>query len=191
LLQVRERIFGPELLSVLTCPHCHEALEITVDVSDLRMDQTTGGAPTEWRHGDLVVRFRVPTSGDLLQLEECETYETARRRLLERCVLEAHRKGEALEPTQFTDEETIALADHAAQADPGAEIMLNGECSKCTRRWQSMLDIARFLWLELDMHVKRLLTEVHVLAWAYGWHEHDILAMSARRRRIYLELLRQ
>jgi hypothetical protein len=31
--------------------------------------------------------------------------------------------------------------------------------------------------------------DVHQLASAYGWSEHDILTMSAGRRQLYLELV--
>jgi hypothetical protein len=34
---------------------------------------------------------------------------------------------------------------------------------------------------------KAYLNEVHMLAWAYGWREADILAMSSARRQFYLE----
>jgi hypothetical protein len=40
----------------------------------------------------------------------------------------------------------------------------------------------------LTTWVRRLLREVHTLALAYGWREADILNMSARRRRFYLEM---
>jgi hypothetical protein len=33
------------------------------------------------------------------------------------------------------------------------------------------------------------LREVHTLAWAYGWREADILAMSPARRQFYIELV--
>ena len=42
---------------------------------------------------------------------------------------------------------------------------------------------------ELATQAKRLLREVHFLARAYGWREADILAMSARRRQAYLEMV--
>jgi hypothetical protein len=191
LLQLREQIFGPELESLVPCQHCHEALEITVNVRALRVRQVTHEAPGEWTNGDLVIRFRVPTSGDLLELQECENEEEARQRLLERCMLEASRKAEAIDPAQLTAEEASAFAEHVGKTDPGAEIILNGICPHCGHQWESSLDIALFLWHELDTHVRHLLSEVHLLAWAYGWHERDILAMSSRRRQIYLDLLGQ
>jgi len=50
-------------------------------------------------------------------------------------------------------------------------------------------DILTYLWSEIEDWAQRLLLEVHTLALAYGWSERDILAMSPRRRRLYLEMV--
>jgi hypothetical protein len=52
-----------------------------------------------------------------------------------------------------------------------------------------LFDIVSFFWTELSAQAKRLLREVHTLARGYGWREADILAMSARRRQLYLDLV--
>ena len=51
------------------------------------------------------------------------------------------------------------------------------------------LEIAGFFWAELSTQARRLLGEVHTIASAYGWREAEILALSARRRHYYLELI--
>jgi hypothetical protein len=61
-------------------------------------------------------------------------------------------------------------------------------CPTCDHAWRAHFDIVAFFWAELDAQAKRLLSEVHTLAWAYGWREPDILSMNARRRRFYLEM---
>ncbi len=50
-------------------------------------------------------------------------------------------------------------------------------------------DILSYLWTEIEDWAQRLLVDVHTLAVSYGWSERDILALSPRRRRMYLELL--
>jgi hypothetical protein len=35
----------------------------------------------------------------------------------------------------------------------------------------------------------RLLLEVHALASVYGWSERDVLNLSPRRRRLYLDMV--
>jgi hypothetical protein len=51
------------------------------------------------------------------------------------------------------------------------------------------VDIASFLWTELNVHAKRVLGEVDAFARAYGWSESEVLRMSRARRQSYLELI--
>jgi hypothetical protein len=51
------------------------------------------------------------------------------------------------------------------------------------------LDPLSFLWHELEQWARQTLAAVHRLAGAYGWREQDILALSAKRRQIYLEMI--
>ena len=51
------------------------------------------------------------------------------------------------------------------------------------------LDIAGFVWREVALAARRLLTEIHRLARAYGWSQQAIAAMSTPRRAAYLEML--
>jgi len=190
LLQLRAQLFGSRLESVVSCPKCGDSLEISVDARDLRAEGEASEPPaTEWTAGDLWVRFRVPTSGDLHDLEAYRDPQDVRRQLLERCVIEAQRSSQRIEPSQLTPLETSALGERMAHADPQGELTLSADCPTCGHRWESLLDIASFLWRELDIHVRRLLAEVHTLASAYAWSERDILEMSARRRQIYLDEL--
>ena len=76
-----------------------------------------------------------------------------------------------------------------AERDPMAEIQIQLACPACTQHWPLILDIASFVWTEIATQAKRLLAEVHILARAYGWREADILAMSDRRRRHYLDMV--
>ncbi len=50
-----------------------------------------------------------------------------------------------------------------------------------------IFDTGAFLWLEISQTARRLLDDVHQLAWAYGWPESEILAMGQRRRQAYLD----
>ena len=189
LLQLREQMFGPWLESVVRCPQCRETLKINLDIRELQHEAKPTSTETALLGDSLRIRFRVPNAGDLRDLENCNDAREAREQLIRRCILEAHRGGKKIEPSQLTCEETVALADRVAEVDPHGELILNGDCPNCPHRWATLLDIASFLWQELELAVNRLLGEVHTLAWAYSWSEHEILAMSARRRRLYLELL--
>ena len=105
------------------------------------------------------------------------------------CVVEARRESVPVPATDLAAAEVAALSAALAEADPGAELLLELQCPACERGWWELLDVATFLWAEVEVQARRLLREVHVLARAYGWREADVLALSPRRRRLYLEMV--
>ncbi|MDF3150290.1 hypothetical protein PBV88_56420, partial [Streptomyces sp. T21Q-yed] len=80
------------------------------------------------------------------------------------------------------------IAEAVEAADPGADVTLNIACAECGEATRAELDIASYLWTELDAWARDLLLDVHLLATSYGWSEPEILALSPLRRRYYLEL---
>ena len=72
-------------------------------------------------------------------------------------------------------------------ADPHADLSLSLTCSACAATWTTPLDIASYLWVELEDRARQLLDEVHHLARAYGWSEREILSLTQERRTAYLE----
>lgn len=81
------------------------------------------------------------------------------------------------------------IAALMAEADPQADVELALTCPGCGIAWGVPFDIGMFLWWELDARARRLLQDVSVLASAYGWREADVLALTPRRRQLYLELV--
>ena len=85
------------------------------------------------------------------------------------------------------DREIEEADEQLALADPLAETRVRLTCPGCGREWDDTLDLALFVWAEVESRAKRLLLDVHQLARAYGWTEGEILALSERRRRFYLD----
>ena len=192
LLELREGTLGRRIESVARCPGCGEPLDVLLDTRELRGGGSEGAAaepPAELIRDGLTLRFRLPTSLDLLAAERCAGVEEGRRSLAERCVVEARRGGEDLAPASLAEADVTALAAALAAADPGAELLLDLRCPACGHGWRELLDVASFLWAEIEVQARRLLREVHVLARAYGWSEPDVLALTPRRRRLYLEMV--
>ena len=103
---------------------------------------------------------------------------------MHRCLIDDDIDGDAL----AIDDQLLAEADaQLAAADTGADPQLALHCPACGLAWSERLDIASWLWNEVDLRAQRLLDEVHCLASAYGWSEPQILALSAPRRRAYLD----
>jgi hypothetical protein len=189
LLELRERTFGRTLQAFAKCPGCGEGYEFSLDTRELlarRRPGTPGEA--ELATGEFSLRFRLPNAGDLVAVANAPDVATARVQLAERCVSAASRGALAVEVSELPEHALVRLAQEMSELDPAAEIPVALTCAGCGRGWQPLFDIAEFFWVELRALARRLLREVHALASAYGWAESEILAMSARRRRAYLEL---
>lgn len=188
LLDLRQGAFGCRLDGVARCPGCGATLDVALDRRSLGAEAAAGPELALSRDG-LELRFRLPDSRDLLAAEACAGVEEARRVLAERCVVAARRGGSPVAAAALADGEVAILADALAEADPGAELLLELSCPACGHAWSEPLDVASFLWSEVEVEARRLLGEVHLLARAYGWREADVLALSPRRRRLYLEMV--
>ena len=175
LLALREMTFGSELTGVTDCPECGEKIELSFNCSDIRPPAETE-PPSELavKSNGREVRFRLPTSADLLAVNSPE-------QLLERCLLSG---GDHL-----TENLRAAVGEKMSSADPMADIHLALNCPSCEHKWEAPFDIVAFLWREISAAARRLLREVHTLASAYGWTETEILALSPARRRTYLEIV--
>jgi hypothetical protein len=190
LLEVHRHAFGARLEGFVRCPACDEPLEVSLGEAEVRA--ILASEPRLGEHelavDEFELRFRLVTCGDLDAAAGAADTAEARRLVVARCVLEARRAGEAITADELPEEVVVALADRLAALDPQAEISLALSCPQCEHEWRAALDAATFLWNSVSLQARRLLEEVHVLATSYGWTETEVLALSRRRRRAYLEL---
>lgn len=195
LLALREATVGPALDVHTHCPACRAELEFSLDSPSISGDlpdrlaegrdpgasapmlDIDDGAGAPWR-------FRPPTSTDLLAAARADSVEDAREVLTRRCLVSA-----PVPDGEPPEEVLAALPARLAEADPGAELVVDLICPDCGHGWRADLDVATFFWTEVDSEARRLLRDVHALARAYGWREADILAMSPARRQVYLEMV--
>jgi uncharacterized small protein (DUF1192 family) len=176
--------FGRSLRGWTTCAQCAEKLEFEVDGETLA---AMGVAEVENRVALGQSEFRLPTSRDLAHLAAQPEAADAALLLLERCRLDRGRQAGA--PLDLNEQEIEEVGSRLALADPLAEILLDFNCPVCGESFQESLELASFLWAELEARARRLLLDVHTLASAYGWGEAEILGLSAARREFYLEMV--
>lgn len=186
LLKLREWVFGPQLGSIADCAHCGERLEWTVETRNLLADGASDGS---FESDGYRVSFRLPNTLDLEATAQSADAEVAHRVLLERCVTSVSKDGVEVGPAELPEALTEALAQRMGEVDPQADMQMNLACPACGHSWQALFDIESFFWTELHAWAQRILSEVHLLACAYGWREKDILELSAWRRQFYLELV--
>ncbi len=192
LLRLREELFGAKLEATAACPQCGEQLELTFSTQDIRVPGPPSSTPSEEgiriEAAGYEVLCRLPTSADVLEIAQAVATDE-RDALLQRCVRVARLGGAIVDIATLPDEVLSAVIDGMAQADPQAEVQIALTCVACAHDWSLPFDILSYLWSEVEDWVRRLLLEVHTLASVYGWSERDIVAMSPRRRQLYLDMV--
>jgi hypothetical protein len=178
LLRLHEALAGDALQSSVDCPRCDERLEFSLSAGALRAD--AGSPPSSVTVGGFVVR--VPTTRDLASITGELDEDAAAHALLDRLVVSAATAGTSL---QRPDADEVIRALEAA--DPCADLTVALTCPACAHDWHASLDVAAFVWDEIEVRARRFLDEVHVLAHAYGWTEAEILRLPESRRSAYLE----
>jgi hypothetical protein len=190
LLRLREALWGPTMTAIAVCPGCRAKLDLTVDTREI-LSNSARPAPAEisLRMDDYSLTYRLPTTLDMVAAEEAESLGAARAVILDRCLLSAQQGASAVGSELLPPEVVAAIAEAMAEADPLAEIRLALICAVCEHKSSTIFDIVSFLWTEIEAWARRILSEVHTLARAYGWREQDILRLGPSRRQCYLDMV--
>lgn len=196
LLELYEATFGPRLDAVFDCASCGQAVEVAVDVTRLRAGVAPPSPDEAGEWVDLVVdgydvRFRLPDAADLAAVAALGSADRGEARLaLAGRVLRAWRDGVPVAVGSLPPPVLDAAGQAMADRDPMADLALSTSCPWCGVDAAARLDIGGVLWTRIAADARRLLSDVDVLARAYGWAEAEILALAESRRRAYLELAR-
>jgi hypothetical protein len=190
LLQLHVRLMGPALACVGTCPRCEASVECEIGIDQITTLAECPASATgilEIRQESYRVEYRLPTCEDLLVLSG--DTQTAALTLAHRLILNVTHAGAVLEPAELPPELSAAVEAAVLENDPLVQMELQLVCPTCGYRWTEALEIVDFVWREVSVLAQQLLADVARLAYAFGWKESDILAMSHQRRRRYLEML--
>ncbi len=195
LLVLHEECFGPLLEAVTDCPACGQSLDVSVAAGELGStvrEHADGGGSHEVTVEGYVVRFHAPTAGELADvavLPAGTPPDTAVDMLRGRTIETATLDGRPVATDDLPDDVRVAVEQAMEASDRGAETTLRVECPGCGNGWSEVLDPVEFVWAQVDLVARRVADEVQALASAYGWSEHDILAMTPVRRRLYLQVV--
>jgi hypothetical protein len=201
LLHIRRLTFGERMQCVLRCAACDAPMDLDLNVSNLLVS-TENAAQQHYQEmfscddARFRVSFHVPTGADV---EAAIQYgngrvDKARPELLARCIDSIEREDETEEFKVVQDHEWPSqlieqLSRRLAEADAQAEIQLQLTCPACECEFSSFFDVTGYMVSELKARERQLYQDVHQLALAYHWSESEILHMSSRKRKLYLEML--
>jgi Zn ribbon nucleic-acid-binding protein len=193
LLALRCSTFGSTLKARVVCPQCHTQLALEIPRESIPLPEPQAerlsGPPMRISHGELVIEARSPDGAALERAARCPDVASARASLVASCVTVLSPSGESIDAESLDVETLEQVGEAIAEAEPGVEVGLGVTCVSCGHIWEPILDILLFLWRELSTTGVQVLDEVHELASAYGWSEEEILGLSSRRRRQYVERL--
>ena len=197
LLHLRRLSLGECLLCVLSCPdpHCGEKMDLDLQVSDLLLPPYLH---TRERYETMItengsnysVCFRLSTgvhqeeAAALARSDPQAAADLLLRRCVENVVTEDGQRVEDVPPV-ISDQ----LPSVMAELDPQAELMLTLTCPACDHSFSALFDAAAYFLQELDDRAKHIYGDVHLLALYYHWSEAEIMDMTPRKRRLYLDLL--
>jgi hypothetical protein len=183
------REFGPTADGLLTCDHCGEVLDVEVPLclladSDAPTSETVLTTPS-----GRLVRLRVPTTRDLLDARDRDDVAAA---LVERCVADATPSAAAPGLAEPLDTADLTAVDSRLQSLAGAAaVSVTAVCPSCGTALSAPVDVAGFVWEQVRQQAPALLADITALASAFGWTEHEILALSPMRRNAYLAMVRR
>lgn len=192
LLHLHRGLFGDRIALIVRCenPSCREEADLTLRVSELLPARTDVPETfvVETPAGPVVMRE--PTGADDAALQHLPK-DVASAELWSRVILDFAGRGR-LRPDEWTGlpepvQSSIAVGLAEARNDPTLAFMV--PCPSCRGWLEIELDPAELLAARLGVAADRLFAEVHTLAFAYHWSEHEILSLPRDRRWRYLELI--
>jgi len=192
LLQLREQLFGQQLVNTAVCLKCSERIEWENRITDIIITPSGDGSqPNEFDLDEdgYHIHFRLPNSLDIAAAMNTSNIDNAQKNLLTRCIIKAESGGKDKTVDQLPDHVIDAIGKRIETLDPQAEIRIKLHCPSCSHSWDVLFDITHFLWTELNDWAERTLQMVHKLAKGYGWTEQEILSLSPIRRELYLGML--
>lgn len=194
LLELRAATLGRRMEGFAVCPACGAQLEFAVDAHEVAKGLAEPEARSKKAES---IAMRPANTLDLLASAAATSEEDARAILLARSACATAAKAEAVTSAEAAQRWLTAQPKRAAeqmakrfeQVNAAAEIRFELQCAACGKGSVIDFDLVHYLLREIGAAARRLMTEIHELAQAYGWSEAAIVGMSGARRAAYLEML--
>ena len=200
MLKLRELTLGKSLRAMIACgdPKCAQSMDIAINLDDVMpVPKPVNRRVFEFDvvEGEETFAFelRLPAGADQEACAELihDDPSPAVNHLLARLVLRINdnRSVDAQAISDLPPRVLSELERRIEELAPLASIDLEAACVECQRPLVSHLDLTSFFLNELQHNRRVLEREVHFIARHYHWPEREILALTRRKRRRYIELI--
>lgn len=188
LLQLVKATRGDALVLDVNCPHddCRTSVELPIQLSWFM--QPVADEPLECRVDEhTCLQLRLPNGYDQLAWMNLDD-RSDQEALMARSLLLSVNNQPAGEID--VDARWLSCMEQTLETrDPLMTLELESDCPNCGRHFSLPLDLEQQLLSLLQQEQAHLYRQIHVLAQHYHWNENDIMDLSPRRRRYYLDLL--
>lgn len=208
ILKLREITIGDRVEAIIVCPNpqCGEKIDIDFDLrhtpvkeGEISSQVFTVTLPRQEAFEDnepnrhYEIEFRLPNGADQEELAPLvvNNESEAVNKLLARCI-------QRIDGTMEIDESQIEKLPLSARRKiektmmelaPQVDLEMEAKCPECEKAFSFPFNVSQFSLDEMKANLNELYQEVHFLAFYYKWSECDILSMTPKKRRRYLELL--
>jgi hypothetical protein len=204
-LKLRQITFGNRIEAILICPNpeCSEKFDIDFNLGNVpikkgdissqvfttRVPASGNKKKSKYSH----VEFRLPNGGDqeLLSPVFLDDNSEVEDLLLARCInrIDGKKKKDGSIIEKLSPIARESIAKKMEEIAPQVDLKIDVKCPECGNEFSFDFNIAQFFLDEIKLNLNQLYREVHFLAFYYKWSESEILSMTRRKRRKYIELL--
>jgi hypothetical protein len=188
ILKLRQMTKGSKLHITLRCTSdaCGKDMEISLALDSIPIEERAveGRIFTHKLDGANRIEFRLPTGEDQEELAGRADHAAAVSELLTRCTV-------AVPPALTYAEAAPLVEDAIERAAPRVDLEVEARCPECGHVLTTALDVAWLALSDLAGDPGDIWHDVHVLAWNYHWPESEILALTPKARRRYIDLITQ
>ena len=159
LAAVHRQCWGDEINSTLTCTACAQRFDLSFMLSDMQQQFVLQRLQTVL----LPEGWRVPNARDEIASAQEETVAQAAQKI-------AALSGVGAEQIEFANPVFEKFA-------PLLDVDLDATCPECGHQQQAHFDVQSFVLMRLFNERDLLISQIHIMARAYGWSINSILEL--------------
>lgn len=193
LLNLRKLTLGEIMHCEINCPSCKEIIFIDLSVSNLLQPvESLPKTEYEIKIDNFTLKVRLPNGRDqgaMLSSYGNTTILQSASQAASDAIRSFIVSSEPSLPDVISDDFVAKLGSEMEKLDPQSNILLNIECPTCKDSFQTPFFIEDFFFQEISAIQGQVEEEIHWLAYHYHWSEKDILSLTMKRRKRYVDLI--
>jgi len=208
-LYLRQLLFGDTLQCLVNCPDCKSEMSLDLLIStilqlnpsftklqtlqEIKVDNfMLQIRPLNGHDQETLFSFNIQKEDPKTDIENGNDIDENSRfenlsKLAKLCIVKSDPPID--EHDKLSANVISAISDKVEQMDPISNIILSLTCYKCKHHFQTPFYAEEYVLHEIDLRGHQLEWEIHWIAFNYHWSEKEILSLSMKQRKNYIELI--